>query len=84
MTLEITLPEPLLEALQRGIPDLNRAALEGIAVAGYRRGILSLQDIRQLFGFASRWEAQEFLSAQGAWPGYTEEDIAREIAPFPA
>lgn len=84
MTLEITLPESLSAALQQGIPDLNRAALEGIAVRGYRQGILSLLEIRQIFGFASRWEAQEFLAMQGAWPSYTEQDIAQELTPFSA
>ena len=84
MKLEITVPEPLSAALQRGIPDLNLAALEGIAVKGYRQGILSLLDIRQLFGFASRWEAQAFLAMQGAWPGYTEQDITQELTPLSA
>ena len=84
MTLEITVPEPLSAVLQQGIPDLNRAALEGIAVQGYRKGILSLMDIRQLFGFASRWDAQSCLAQQGAWPSYTEKDIAHELAPLSA
>ena len=84
MTLEITVPDPLSAVLQQGIPDLNRAALEGIAVQGYRRGILTLVDIRKLFGFASRWEAQAFLTLQGAWPSYDETDIADELAPLRA
>jgi hypothetical protein len=41
-------------------------------------------DIRQLFGFASRWDAQSFLAQQGAWPSYNEKDIAHELAPLSA
>ena len=84
MTIEIAVPEALSVTLQEGMMDLNRAALEGIAVQGYRQGILSLLDIRQLCGFATRWEAQEFLSMQGAWPSYTEEDMTQEFAPLSA
>jgi Uncharacterised protein family (UPF0175) len=84
MTVKIAVPESLRVVLQERIPDLDRAALEGIAVRGYRDGVLSLLDIRQLFGFSSRWEAQSFLALHGAWPSLTKDDIDHELSPLSA
>jgi Uncharacterised protein family (UPF0175) len=79
MTLTIPIPIALTQLLQQAVPDLNHAALEGIAVQGYRRGALSLADVRELLGFASRWDAQDFLAAAGAWPSYTDKDVQIEL-----
>ena len=82
MRLEISIPESLRDSLQRGLPDLNHAAFEGLAAESYRQGALSLAQVREMLGLPSRWEAQEFLSARGAWPSYDETAMESELAPL--
>lgn len=84
MRLEIHIPDSLHDSLQRGVPDLSRAALEGVAVEGYRLGALSMAQVRELLGFSSRWEAQDFLASRGAWPSYDETTMVSELAPLTA
>ena len=38
---------------------------ENLALDGYRQGLLSLAQVRRLMGFATRWEAQQFLGSHG-------------------
>lgn len=84
MTLELTIPPALCETLRRRLPSLDRAALEGLALEGYRHGALSLAQVRELLGFATRWEAQDFLASFGSWPDYDPETLAAELSPLKA
>lgn len=84
MILEVPIPESLCDSLERGMPDMGRAALEGVAVRGYRCGMLSLAQVRELLGLPSRWEAQDFLAGMGAWPSYGDQSVEAELAPLPA
>lgn len=84
MTLDLPISAPLCEALINRLPDLNHAALEGLALEGYRHGILSLSEVRELLGFSSRWEAQDFLASFGSWPDYDPATLASELAPLSA
>lgn len=82
MILELPISASLSEALRSKLPNLNRAALEGVALEGYRQGVLSLADVRELLGFSSRWEAQDFLASFGSWPDYDPATVATELAPL--
>ena len=84
MTIELAIPPALIETLRQRLPSLDRAALEGLALEGYRHGALSLAQVRELLGFASRWEAQEFLASFGSWPDYDPETLAAELSPLEA
>lgn len=84
MLLEVPIPESLRSSLERGVPDLCHAALEGVAVMGYRSGALSLAQVRELMGLSNRWEAQDFLATMGAWPSYDESAMMAELAPLPS
>lgn len=84
MTLELAISPALTETLRQRLPSLDRAALEGLALEGYRHGALSLAQVRELLGFASRWEAQEFLAAFGSWPDYDPATLAGELSPLEA
>ena len=84
MTLELAISPALIETLRQRLPSLDRAALEGLALEGYRHGALSLAQVRELLGFASRWEAQEFLASFGSWPDYDPETLAAELSPLEA
>jgi predicted HTH domain antitoxin len=80
MILDIPITEIQAALLRQRMPDINRAALEGIAAEAYRRGVFSLSDIRELFAMPSRWEAQQLLASLGAWPSYSAEDQEHELA----
>lgn len=82
MILELAISPALTETLRQRLPSLDRAALEGVALEGYRHGVLSLAQVRELLGFSSRWEAQDFLASFGSWPDYDPETIAAELSPI--
>lgn len=82
MILELPIPAALSETLRHELADLPKAALEGLALEGYRQGILSLAQVRELLGLSSRWEAQEFLASFGCWPDYAADSVASEFEPL--
>jgi predicted HTH domain antitoxin len=58
--------------------DLSRAALEALAVEGYRTERLSESEIRHLLGFETRMEVHAFLKEHGAYLHYSVEDLERD------
>jgi predicted HTH domain antitoxin len=65
VALSIDMPEDVRNALEGRWGDLSRHLTENLALDGYRQGLLSLAQVRRLLGFATRWEAQEFLGSHG-------------------
>jgi predicted HTH domain antitoxin len=65
MPLSINMPDDVRIALEGRWGDLSRRLTENLALDGYRQGLLSVAQVRRLLGFASRWEAQEFLGSRG-------------------
>jgi predicted HTH domain antitoxin len=60
-------------------PDPGRAALESLAIEGYKTGALSHFQASQLLGL-SRIEFEGFLKARGILDhAYDEEDLRRDI-----
>jgi hypothetical protein len=47
--------------------DLSRAAIEAIALEGYRSRRLSTGQVRRLLGFATRIRVHEFLKEHGVY-----------------
>jgi hypothetical protein len=82
MTITVEIPEEFAGQLIAAGKDPARAALEAIALEGYRSGRLSEAEIRNLLGFETRMEVDAFLKEHGAFPPYTDEDLAhdREVA----
>jgi len=82
MTVTIEIPDELASALAPSGRDLSRAALEAIALDGYRSDRLTEADIRQLLGFETRMEVHAFLKEHGAFLPYTLQDLEhdREVA----
>jgi hypothetical protein len=58
-----------------GDKDISRAALEALALEGYRTERLSESEIRQLPGFETRMEVHAFLKDHGAYMHYSLEDL---------
>lgn len=40
----------------------------------------SCAEVGQMLGHSARWESEDFLSAHGAWPGTTIEEIESDLA----
>ena len=84
MILDLPISPALSETLRQRLPSLDRAALEGLALEGYRHDALSLAQVRELLGFETRWEAQDFLASFGSWPDYATESLSAELSPIEA
>lgn len=63
--------------------NLDRVALEGLAIEGYRRRKFGVGQVRRLLGFGTRWEAEQWLGGRGVTWNYSIEDLdadAKRIA----
>ena len=80
MTLNLEIPDAVSDWLV-GVPkaQLERTALESVAAHAYAEDILSLDQVREMLGQKSRWEARETLSRFGAWPGTTADDVECDV-----
>jgi predicted HTH domain antitoxin len=78
MAITIELPRQLEQQLQAEWADLERHALEGLVVEAFRSGKLSSHEVGEALGMQSRWEAENFLSERGAYPGYDLEDLQQD------
>ena len=65
MPLFIDMPDDVRNALEGRWGDLSVRLRENLAVDGYQHGLLSLAQVRRLMGFATRWDAQQFLGSHG-------------------
>ena len=65
MNFSIELPEDIQTALAPDWHELSRHVREALAAEGYRRGRLSLAQVRRLLGLPTRWDAQLFLGQAG-------------------
>lgn len=79
MQITIEIPEDLGNLLEVKWGNLSERTLESLAVEGYRSGILTRGQVRQLLNFSSFYEVEQFLKDRGADLLYTEEDLAQDI-----
>jgi hypothetical protein len=80
MKVTVEIPDALSADLGEGFADLGLAALEALAAEAYERDVLSLEQVRQMLGLSSRWEAQEVLSLHGVWPGTSLDEFKSDMA----
>jgi Uncharacterised protein family (UPF0175) len=76
----LTIPDEVAVQIAACGKDLSRAALEALALEGFRSESLSEAEIRQMLGFETRTEVHAFLKAHSAWMHYTLEDAERDLA----
>lgn len=76
MSLSISLP-PDLERLLRDAwgKDLDRAALEALALEGYRSSYFGVATLGRLLGHQSRWDTERLLAERGAYLNYTIDEL---------
>jgi hypothetical protein len=79
MQITLTLPEDIARQLETGGPNVSRAALEGLALEGYRSGKLSESQVRRLLEFQTRYEVHGFLKEHGMPLRYTEQDLEHDM-----
>jgi predicted HTH domain antitoxin len=81
MSLSVDVPDDIRTALETQWGDLSLHLRENLAVDGYRQGLLTLAQVRRLLGFATRWEAQQFLGGRGvAVFDFDPSELDREAA----
>ena len=80
MTIVVNLPEDIAKELSQTGADLSRAALESLALEGYRSGHLSEEQVRRMLGFGSRFEVHAFLKQHNTYLDYTEADLEQDLA----
>lgn len=73
----LRIPYDLAERL--GSPsELERKALEALALEEFKGGRLTKAELRRLLGFETRVELDGFLKAHGVFEPYTMADLERE------
>jgi predicted HTH domain antitoxin len=76
MTVTIEIPKDAENILREAFgQDLARAAVEAIAVEGYRSGKLSTFEVQTLLGLEDRWETEAWLGSRGVPRSYGLEDL---------
>jgi hypothetical protein len=80
MEITVQLPEDGAKHLAARWQDLPRAALESLALEGYRSGALTQSQVRRMLGFQTRMEVDGFLKDHAVSLEYTVEDLDREAA----
>jgi hypothetical protein len=77
--MEITLHIPdELARLLGSTGEIERRALEALALEEYKLDHLTKPELRRLLGFGTRAKLDEFLKAHEVFEPYTLEDLERE------
>lgn len=77
MQVQFEIPDEIAQAL--AARDFSRAALEAIALEGYRSGRLGGGQVRQLLGFSTPMQVHAFLKEHGVYLNYSSADLQKDI-----
>jgi predicted HTH domain antitoxin len=76
MTLHLNISPEAEKALRDAFgSDLNRAALESMAIEGYRSHKLSRAEVGRLLGIEDRWILEKWLADRKVYLNYSAEDL---------
>lgn len=78
MKINLEIPDEIASALAPEGESLPRAALEALALEGYRTQRLSESQIRTLLDFETRMQVHAFLKAHHCYLDYTLEDLEHD------
>ena len=78
MTLVLQIPDDAAKLLTAEYADLPRAAVEALALDGYRAKRFSDGQLRQMLGFSSRMQVHAFLKARGVHLHYSLADLEED------
>lgn len=79
MDVQLQIPDDVAHTLQNEQPDLSRAALEALALEGYRKQRLSEAQLRRMLGFRTRLQVHEFLKAHKVYLNYSVHDLEHDL-----
>jgi predicted HTH domain antitoxin len=79
MQITIDIPEELADILEVKWGNLSQRTLESLAVEGYRRGVMTRGQVRQMLSLSSFYEVEQFLKERGANLHYNETDLEQDI-----
>ncbi len=80
MDVRLQIPDDVASVLQTDQPDLSRAALEALALEGYRSQRLSEGQVRRMLGFATRMQVHAFLKARNVHLNYSLQELEHDLA----
>ena len=75
----VTIPDDLAAQLTAAGKDPARAALEALAVEGYRAGRLSENEVRVILGYETRMQVHALLAEHDVDLHYTMEHARQDI-----
>ena len=78
MNLELRIPDDVAHLLTAGYADLPRAAVEALALEGYRSKRFSEGQLRQMLGFSSRLQVHAFLKEHEVHLHYSLADLEQD------
>lgn len=78
-TVDVHIPASLAERLGGPGPGLDRRALEALAIEAHQTGDLTHFELRQMLGFETRFELDDFLKARGVFEPVTLADVRRDV-----
>lgn len=79
MQVTVNIPEEFLPLLVPEGVDASRKLLEDSVAEAYRQRRLTMEQVRQILGFATRMEVDPFLQRYEIYD-YTVEDLESDIA----
>jgi predicted HTH domain antitoxin len=80
MRVSFEVPEDIARALAPGQTSLDRAALESLAIEGYRSGLLGESQVMRLLQLPSRFAVHDWLRERQVPYRYTEADLSDDLA----
>lgn len=78
MQVVLEIPDEMARQFAPDGEGLSRAALEALALEGYRTKRLTESKLRRLLGFESRFDVHGFLKEHDCYLHYSQEDFDRE------
>jgi predicted HTH domain antitoxin len=78
MQVVLNIPDEMARNLAANGEGLSRAALEALALEGYRTERLSESEVRRLLGFETRMQVHGFLKEHGCYLHYSVDDLERD------
>jgi hypothetical protein len=80
MDVQLQIPDDVARVIRNQQPDLSRAALEALALEGYRNERLSEGQVRRLLGFRTRMQVHTFLKAHNVYLNYSIRELENDLA----
>ena len=75
----LKLPDEASHTLKRAFGrDLDRAALEALAIEGYRAAKLTTGEVAHVLGLETSLAAQKWLDEHGVEPNYSLDDLRKD------